>query len=216
MHKYFDSDAECQRVFVLYGLGGSGKSQLAFKFLQECQANKRYSEFMIMMFNKLRFWISSFSDVFYIDATNEQTLEMDLKGIRPENPQVEQSVDGILRWLANQQPGEWLLFFDNADDIHLKLKKFFPSCASGNILVTTRNRELRLCTAEGSDQKVTGMDDEDATNLLLRLSQVEETDENKVLAAQIVQVFSFFSCAEKWLNSSTGTPSLRLGSFASW
>ena len=50
MHKYFGSDAECQRIFVLYGLGGSGKSQLAFKFLQQCQSNKRYSEFMIMIF----------------------------------------------------------------------------------------------------------------------------------------------------------------------
>jgi hypothetical protein len=34
------------------------------------------------------------------------------------------------------------------------------------------------------------MKHEDATNLLLRLSQAEETDENKELAAQIVQVFS--------------------------
>ena len=214
MHKYFDSDAEYQRVFVLYGLGGSGKSQLAFKFLQECQANKRYSEFMIMMFNDLRFWISSFSDIFYIDATNEQTLEMDLKGIGPENAQAEQSVDGILRWLANQRPREWLLFFDNADDVHLKLKKFFPPSTSGNILVTTRNRELRQL--EGSDQNVIGMDEEDATNLLLRLSRAEERDENRALAAQIVQVFyRLFFCSKKWPNSSTGTLSLRLGSFAS-
>jgi len=42
LHRYFDSDGGMQRVFVLYGLGGSGKSQLAFKFLQECQVNKQY------------------------------------------------------------------------------------------------------------------------------------------------------------------------------
>ena len=190
MHKYFDSDAKCQRIFVLYGLGGSGKSQLAFKFLQECQANKRYSEFMMMTFNSLRFWDSSFSNIFYIDATNEQTLVMDLKGIGPENAQDEHSVDGILCWLANQRPGEWLLFFDNADDVGLQLNRFFPPSISGNILITTRNRDLRQL--EGSDQNVTGMDEEDATNLVLRLSREEETDENKILAAQIVQVCSFF------------------------
>ena len=195
MHKYFNSDAEYQRIFVLYGLGGSGKSQLAFKFLQECQTNKRYSKFMIMMFNSLRFWISSFSDIFYIDATNEQTLGMDLKAIRPENAQ---SVDGILRWLADQDR-EWLLFFDNADDVQLNLQKFFPPCASGNILVTSRNRALRRYTAKGSEQNVTGMEDEDATNLLFRLSQAEETDENKLLAAQIVQVFFLFFLAQKSL-----------------
>ena len=147
---------------------------------------------MMMMFNNLRFWVSSFSDIFYIDATNEQTLEMDLKTIRPENAQAEQSVNGILRWLANQRPGEWLLFFDNADDVDLNLQKFFPACTSGNILITTRNRELRLYTAEGSDQNVTGMDEEDATNLLLRLSRAEGTDQNRGLAAEIVQVFSRF------------------------
>ena len=42
MYRYFNSDGNFQRVFVLYGPGGSGKSQIAFKFLDESQANKRY------------------------------------------------------------------------------------------------------------------------------------------------------------------------------
>ena len=113
---------------------------------------------------------------------------MDLKALSPVN--VEPSVDASLRWLANQGDRHWLLFFDNADDVGLRLKKFFPPCASGNILVTTRNRELsRHNTAKEADQNVTGMDHDDATNLLLVLSQAGETDESKVLAAQIVQVF---------------------------
>ena len=36
-----------------------------------------------------------FSDIFYIDATNEQTLRMDLKAISPGN--VDRSVDGNLQ-----------------------------------------------------------------------------------------------------------------------
>jgi hypothetical protein len=113
---------------------------------------------------------------------------MDLKAIIPDK--AEPSVDATLRWLANQNHGQWMIFFDNADDVDLNLERFFPPCASGNILVTTRNRELRRCTTQDSDQNVAGMNHEDATNLLLRLSQAEETDENKELAAQIVQVFS--------------------------
>jgi hypothetical protein len=35
MHRYFRSESDFQRVFVLHGLGGSGKSQIAFKFVQE-------------------------------------------------------------------------------------------------------------------------------------------------------------------------------------
>jgi len=70
----------------------------------------------------------------------------------------------------------------------LKLNKLFPACVSGNILVTTRNQELRHYAAQ--DENITSMDHEDATSLLLRLSRAEERHENKELAAQIVQIFS--------------------------
>ena len=42
MRSYFDTDCACQRIFVLYGLGGAGKSQLAFKFIEESKG-KRYT-----------------------------------------------------------------------------------------------------------------------------------------------------------------------------
>ena len=46
LHTYFSTNlGEC-RVFVLHGLGGVGKSQIAFKFVEECQvdaAASRYS-----------------------------------------------------------------------------------------------------------------------------------------------------------------------------
>jgi hypothetical protein len=113
---------------------------------------------------------------------------MHLEAITPQN--VEQSVDASLCWLRNQPDRNWVLLFDNADDVYLKLKTFFPPCAFGNILVTTRNRELRHLAAKGSHENVAGMDYEDAKNLLLLRSQVEETDKNKVIAAQIVQVSS--------------------------
>jgi hypothetical protein len=135
--------------------------------------------------------VFSFSDVFYIDATNRQTLEMDLGAITPGD--AEHSVDASLRWLANQSNGQWMLFFDNADDVDLNLRTFFPPCTSGNILVTSRNRELRHYAAKGSDQNVTGMEHDDATKLLLHLSQAEDTHENQALAAQIAEVFSVIS-----------------------
>ena len=137
---------------------------------------------------------------------------MDLMAITPRN--VGQSVDASLRWLAKQRSGRWMLFFDNADDVQLRLKNFFPACTSGNILVTTRNQELRLC-AKGSNENVGDMDHEDATNLLLDLSNAEETDENRVLAAQIVQVFTFILyLGNDVKHHDTGTPSFRFGSLS--
>src|SRR5258708_12192432 len=192
MGRYFGSDCDSQRVFVLHGLGGSGKSQLAFKFLRE---STRYGSTIYEITTgdnfHFFFFIFSFPDVFFIDATYEQTLQTDLEAITPGN--TERSADASLHWVAREGKGNWLLFCDNADDVNLKLKKLFPPCVSGNILVTTRNRELRNYSAKDADANVTGMDHEDATNLLLHLARAEESDENKALADEIVHaLLSFF------------------------
>jgi len=42
MRSYFEKDCASQRIFVLHGLGGAGKSQLAFKFIEESKG-KRYT-----------------------------------------------------------------------------------------------------------------------------------------------------------------------------
>ena len=100
-------------------------------------------------------------------------------------------MDASLRWLASQTDGNWLLIFDNADNVDLRLKKYFPSCSSGNILITTRNRELRNYTAEDADADVKGMDLEDAKNLLLVQARAKRSDEDIALAETIVKVVTF-------------------------
>ena len=52
MRNYFDSESACQRIFVLHGLGGAGKSQLAFKFIDESKV-KRYTD----QSNKIKPWL---------------------------------------------------------------------------------------------------------------------------------------------------------------
>ena len=37
MHECFSNDSQDQHVFVLYGLGGTGKTQVALKFVEMCQ-----------------------------------------------------------------------------------------------------------------------------------------------------------------------------------
>ena len=39
MHAYFSANLGKRHVFVLHGLGGAGKSQIAFKFVEECQVD---------------------------------------------------------------------------------------------------------------------------------------------------------------------------------
>jgi hypothetical protein len=107
---------------------------------------------------------------------------------------IEKSVDACLHWLASQPGQNWLLFFDNADDVHLNLAAFFPPCRFGNILITTRNPHLSIHAGEDGDAKVTGMDFESAKYLLLSMSRSEKNDENVKLAELIVKVlYDFFS-----------------------
>ena len=129
---------------------------------------------------------SRFSDIFYIDATNQQTLEADLAMITPTD--VEKSVDGCKHWLATKHSQNWLLFFDNADDVQLNLAKFFPKCRFGNILITTWNPQLRIHADQGAAAKVADMNPEDAKSLLMQISWAEKTNENEKLAAIIVKV----------------------------
>lgn len=49
MRRYFDLDSGCQCVFVLHGLGGSGKTQIALKFLQESKTINRYASMIEIM-----------------------------------------------------------------------------------------------------------------------------------------------------------------------
>jgi hypothetical protein len=169
----------------------------------------------MLLYDDLQFEFLSFSDIFYIDATNQQTLEMHLKAITPEN--VEQSVYASLYWLRNLCDQNWCLLFDNADDVHLPLQKFFPSCASGNILVTTRNAGLRLVVTQDSYEEVKRMDPEDAKNVLLLRSQVEKTEESHILAAEIVKVSHYAFGLENTcqLMHNAGTPLLCFGSLPS-
>jgi len=100
-------------------------------------------------------------------------------------------VNASLHWLGSQTDGNWLLVFDNADNVDLKLKNFFPSCSFGNILVTTRNRELRHYTVDDADVDVKDMDLEDAKTLLLVQARAKRSDDNIALAETIVQVVIF-------------------------
>ncbi|KAJ7291845.1 P-loop containing nucleoside triphosphate hydrolase protein [Mycena rebaudengoi] len=167
MHQHFDSDQGSQHIFVLHGLGGSGKSQLAFKFLQDSQAHH------------------CFSEIFYIDATSEQTIETDLKIVGPAVGGG--SAEASLHWLADKQE-EWLLLFDNADDVKLDISKFFPRCTFGNILITTRNQEL--CIHASASSRVSDMEPEDAKDLLLQLAYQGRSDKQEKLSSNELHCFA--------------------------
>ncbi|KAJ7083552.1 hypothetical protein C8R44DRAFT_753410 [Mycena epipterygia] len=61
MHEYFTQTTGKQDIFLLHGLGGAGKTQIALKFIAKSTSN--------------------FTDIFFIDSSSIETIETGLKNI---------------------------------------------------------------------------------------------------------------------------------------
>ncbi|GLB39734.1 putative patatin-like phospholipase [Lyophyllum shimeji] len=148
MAAYFFNGIENQHVCVLHGLGGVGKTQIAYQFVETCAKDHRFSE------------------AFFVNASTADTITTDLSNISLSK-NIGKSADEALCWLAGQHH-KWLVLFNNADDVKLKLFDFFPSCSHGNILITTRNPELSIYAPDASIE-ITDLEPEEATDLLLAM-----------------------------------------------
>jgi len=76
----------------------------------------------------------------------------------------------------------------------LNLRDYFPRCSHGNILITSRNHDIRHhATGQRSHYKVSGMSESDARRLLLHIAGLggeEHADETETerLASAIIKV----------------------------
>ncbi|KAJ7479656.1 P-loop containing nucleoside triphosphate hydrolase protein [Mycena latifolia] len=167
MTDYFNTDVGQRHVFLLHGLGGVGKSQIAFKFIEESATPE-----------------PRFSDVYFVDSTSQQTIENDLVALALAK-NFGKTVHDSLLWLSHQR-SEGLIVFNNADDVHLNLVQYFPAGSHGNILITSRNPNLgQLAQVK---HKVDRMELQEATELLLSAAQCDITEpETSKIAEQLVK-----------------------------
>ncbi|TFK37056.1 hypothetical protein BDQ12DRAFT_608621, partial [Crucibulum laeve] len=74
-----------RRSFLIHGLGGMGKTQIALKFAEEISSQYEY--------------------VFWVDATNEDTMSASLKGISSipdaKRAGVDANPEAVLYWIAS-------------------------------------------------------------------------------------------------------------------
>ncbi|KAH8829912.1 hypothetical protein DL96DRAFT_1782923 [Flagelloscypha sp. PMI_526] len=156
------TDRKSCRIAVLYGIGGGGKTQIGLEFIHQSHGR--------------------FTEVFFIDASDRFTLENDLKAIATEISD-KPTVDDALHFLRTSKE-EWLIFFDNADDTSLNLRPYV-TWSHGNVLITTRNPEVRVHAPECSIW-VDKLEMDDAKKLLLRGVAVGENSETEMVALEIV------------------------------
>jgi hypothetical protein len=159
-----------QKIHVLHGLGGIGKTQLAVEFA------RRHHE-----------W---FSAVLWLDGRSEDSLKRSITSCASRIPQgqipeasrsyatdsgadVDAVVKDVMGWLARTGNSAWLLIFDNIDREYIKqggdpdaydVKHYLSGADHGSVLVTTRL--AKLGQLDQSPQQLGKVDDEQAQLIL--------------------------------------------------
>ncbi|KAF8600038.1 TPR-like protein [Ceratobasidium sp. AG-I] len=173
---FFDGALE-RRIFVLHGLGGAGKTQTALRFVEATQ--------------------DKFSDIIYVDATSHETISASLKSFAIAKS-LGKSPEDTTQWLSSRQD-RWLLIFDNADDPEIDLHTYFPKSTHGNILITTRNRDLGLLTfGDSATCEISGMEPREALQLLQKTAQIQDdslSTGEKEAASELLKEFGYFALA---------------------
>ena len=132
----------------------------------------------------------SFSHIFWIDASSEESMEMSLRGISSlpaaQHSGVDGSVESVLQWISFLQE-EWLIVFDNADAPPPEVvEKFIPSGNRGNILITSRNKSMGRIVSFENRIEIKEMEEVDAITLLLKASCLDPLPEHLEVAKEIV------------------------------
>ncbi|SLM34571.1 Tetratricopeptide-like helical domain [Lasallia pustulata] len=136
------SPRQANRIFLLHGMGGAGKTQICLKF----------------------------SRILWVDSSNEETIKQSLKNIAnhpdAKSSSVQDTPEAVRTWLS--MTDKWLLIFDNADGEPDIIEENLPSGTGGHVLVTSRNPNMRRIASEESYLEVNKMDKHDAILLLLK------------------------------------------------
>ncbi|KAF8518814.1 hypothetical protein BU17DRAFT_90584 [Hysterangium stoloniferum] len=118
--------------FLLYGMGGVGKTQICLKFIEELISNDCGVS-------------SHFWRIFWIDSTNAETLTNGFSSIADDfeakSKGIEKSPEGVLRWLTATQK-KCLLILDNANGMDGAVKDYLQQTCQIHVLITSHNPGL--------------------------------------------------------------------------
>ncbi|KAJ9161398.1 Patatin-like protein 2 [Coniochaeta hoffmannii] len=166
-----DVGARGRREFLLCGMGGAGKTQIALKFAKVAGERFKY--------------------IFWVDAENLQTARQSFRDIAitemDQGINNDSSMEGVQNWIASLRD-EWLLILDNSDAAYLQ--QVIPIGNRGNVIYTSRDHKLIQTLPEEAVAVVNDLELDDAITLLLKAAKIlayplENREEARPVATEL-------------------------------
>ncbi|KFZ13047.1 hypothetical protein V502_06789 [Pseudogymnoascus sp. VKM F-4520 (FW-2644)] len=145
-------NAEKQKVFVITGLGGLGKSEICLQ---------------VATVLREEFW-----GVFWVDINSDSTAKTDFISAAAAFRSSAESIDDARRLFANMKHS-WLLILDNADNPKVDYQAYFPSGSRGVVIMTSRVSDCSQYSTVGSEE-LSGLDIHLSKQLLLKAANIAE------------------------------------------
>ncbi|KIM98305.1 hypothetical protein OIDMADRAFT_202122, partial [Oidiodendron maius Zn] len=149
---------------AVVGLGGIGKSQLVLELIYRIREKHKTCPVI---------WIPAMNMESLQQAYRDVAQQLGIGGWDDNKSDVKTLVN---HYLNKENVGQWILVFDNADNIDMWIKSsenghppligYLPRSSRGCIIFTTRNREVAVELAHQNVVEVTEMSEETATDLL--------------------------------------------------
>ncbi|KAH7363813.1 hypothetical protein BKA65DRAFT_122788 [Rhexocercosporidium sp. MPI-PUGE-AT-0058] len=190
------------RIFVLRGLGGQGKTQIALEYC-------------------LRAKNRDVQAIFWVDSTSEESVKKSFQTIAAKLKGTDSVSTGdetpFILETFREWPNPWVMVFDNYDDVRNfdSIRDYFPASRQGTIIVTSRNSASERLTNHQPRNfiELEGLSQEDSLQLLWTQCQVNKTDEALVAAKVIVERLAYHPLAITQAGSYIGRQRIRLDQF---
>ncbi len=164
---------------AITGLGGVGKTQLVLELAYRAREKHKNCSVVWILAAKMESLQQGYLNV---------AQQLGIPGWKEEKVDVKKLVQD---YLSKESAGQWLLVFDNADNIDMcgTLLEHLPRSKQGCIIFTTRDRKTAVKLAQQSVVEVAEMDEPEATKLLqkclINQDLVREDQDRKALLAQL-------------------------------
>ena len=195
LKREIDEGKDMLNIIVLYGTGGMGKTQLALEYAyQNSQAyfatfwvNTANVQTTILGFTQImqqliehhiRLSEDRQVDIAHISRLLGMAGKLDSNGCFAviSESDTQHLVDAVKRWFSASGNTNWLLVFDNLDDLDVvDIEEYIPSCNHGTVIITSRRRESIQQGRRGFE--VQQMYPAEAIQLLLRACAISKFED---------------------------------------